>query len=69
MDNDRQTFSKRLRKLIRIKHITIRDLADKTGVSRNTVYGWLRGDQLPQLYYLWNLREAFSCSWEELLGP
>lgn len=68
MLDDKQAFSKRLRKLMRTRRMTVQGLAAHTGVSRNTIYGWLRGDQLPQTYYLKHLRRAFECEWEDLLG-
>lgn len=65
---DKQAFAKRLRKQLRVNHITVKELSASVGASRNTVYGWLRGKQLPQTFYLVPLRRALECEWDELLG-
>lgn len=65
---DKKEFAKRLRKQLRINRFTVKELSSKVGASRNTVYGWLKGTQLPQTYYLVPLRKALKCEWDELLG-
>ena len=65
---DKQMFAKRLRRLLRTRRKTVKQLADDVGVSRNTMYGWLKGTQLPQTYFLTQLRRSLECEWDELLG-
>lgn len=65
---DTELFSRRLRKMIRERRITIKRLACEVGVSRNTVYGWVKGKTLPQTYCLGDIKKALSCKWEDLLG-
>lgn len=65
---DAEIFSRRLRKMIRERMVTIKRLACDVGVSRNTVYGWVKGKTLPQTYYLGGIKKALSCKWEDLLG-
>lgn len=65
---DKQMFAKRLRRLLRTRRKTVKQLADEVGVSRNTMYGWLKGAQLPQTYFLTQLKRSLECEWDELLG-
>lgn len=65
---DAEMFARRLRRMIRERKMPIKSLAVKVGVSRNTVYGWVKGKTLPQTYYLKDLKRALSCEWDDLLG-
>lgn len=47
--------------------LTARDVADKLGVSLNSVLGWERGDVEPGGQNLINLARLYGCSPEYLL--
>ncbi len=65
---DVEQFSRRLRRLLRERKMPVKTLASKVGVSRNTVYGWIKAKSLPQTYYLRDIRRTLECEWDELLG-
>lgn len=47
---------------------TVRELAVRSGVHANTINNYLRGNNEPTLRRLRRLRDAFGCTWDELLG-
>ena len=65
---DVELFARRLRRLLREGKVPVKRLANDVGVSRNTVYGWIKGKSLPQTYYLTSIKRSLGCAWEDLLG-
>lgn len=46
---------------------TSRELAVRSGLHVNTINNYLRGSHEPTLRKLRKLRDAFGCTWDELL--
>ena len=44
---DVEATSERIKQLMKQKNITVKDMADRTGVSIFAVYRWLNGSNLP----------------------
>ena len=44
---DVEATSERIKQLMKQKNITVKDMADRTGVSIFAVYRWLNGSSLP----------------------
>ena len=50
------------------QNLSAQELADRIGVARPTLYGWERGDFLPETKYLPSIRQALSTSLDVLFG-
>jgi len=53
-------FPKWLDQIMKRNKISVRQLADKTGVSRKDIRNWLRGTSLPKTAYFVFLLKALS---------
>jgi len=58
-----------IRKLRKAKGWTQKDLADKIQTRPAHISIWETGRvALPQLYFIIEMKKAFNCKWEDLLG-
>lgn len=63
-----EAFGRRLQALIDERGVTKRWLAQRCGMSYNTVTYMTHGRRFPTLWSLDRLREALGCTWEELMS-
>lgn len=61
-------FQRNLKLLMLDRQMTQKHLADVIGTSQGDVSRWVNGYVSPTLTKLVRLRDAFGCTWEELLG-
>ena len=50
------------------KGLSIQKLADKSGVSINTIVGWIYQKNLPNILLLWQIADTLEISMDELIG-
>ena len=62
-----EVFAKNLRRAIREKGHTQRSLAEKTGISAETINKWATGKNLPSLQWLADAANALDVSIDDLL--
>lgn len=55
-------------RMMRRNRWTARELAVRSGICVNTINNYLYGSHEPTLRKLRKLRDAFGCTWDELLG-
>lgn len=63
-----QTFSEKLKYLIKEKNLSLRKLEKDIKISHATLSRWLNGKMLPQAEYLCILADYFDCTVDYLLG-
>lgn len=63
-----KTFSKRLKKLRESRNLTLEDIADKLGISRQSVVYYAMGDRVPNIVILIQLAELLDTSIDYLVG-
>lgn len=69
MSNDiRQSLTKNLNDLIKIKNIKAVDLAEAAGVSKSAVSHWLAGDNSPNIEVLAKICQAYDVRLSEMLN-
>lgn len=61
-------FSQNLQKLRSEKNLSQEQLADKIGVSRQTISAWESGKASPELDKITTISKLFSVSIDELVG-
>ncbi len=64
-------FSKRLKELMKKEDggkMTTTELADKCGLPRTTISGWVSGKRCPTIYSAYVLAEYFHVSLDYLIG-
>ena len=61
-------FGDNLRKLRKIKNISQEELADKVGVSRQSVSKWETGDAYPEMNNILQLCKTFHCKINDLVN-
>ena len=61
-------FENRLKKLREFSNLTQKDLADKLGVTKQSVSNWENGNILPSIEMLVSIANFFSVSTDYLLG-
>jgi len=64
----RKMFSQNLQKLRSEKNLSQEQLADKIGVSRQTISAWESGKASPELDKITAISKLFSVSIDELVG-
>ena len=64
----RKMFSQNLQKIRSEKNLSQEQLADKIGVSRQTISAWESGKASPELDKITAIRKLFSVSIDELVG-
>lgn len=58
-----------IRKLRKAKGWTQETLGEKIGSCQHTISAWESGIvPLPQLYFIIEMKKAFNCKWEDILG-
>lgn len=65
---DRKMFGVRLRKLIQERGIKQKELASKTGMTRQSVSMWVTGERLPSVEVLVKVSRTLNVDIETLLG-
>ena len=50
------------------KGLSIQKLADESGVSINTIVGWIYQKNLPNIILLWQIADTLEISMDELIG-
>lgn len=63
-----RTLARRLKALRKSRGMKVAHLAKVAGVSTNTIYSWERGDNAPTTTHLYILKDAYNCTWRDLLG-
>lgn len=63
-----RTLARRLKALRKSRGMKVAHLAKVAGVSTNTIYSWERGDNAPTAPHLYVLKDAYNCTWRDLLG-
>lgn len=58
-------FGWRMTSLMNCKGVTTDDLVERTGLSRNSLYAYSRGDKLPNIYVAILIADALDCSLDE----
>mgnify|MGYP002796210196 FL=1 len=61
-------FIKRLKEIRKDKGLSMSELANKIGVSTNTISRWERGERIPNLEALVTLAKFFKVSTDYLCG-
>ena len=61
-------FIKRLKEIRKDKGLSMSELANKIGVSTNTISRWERGERIPNLEALVTLDKFFKVSTDYLCG-
>lgn len=56
----REEYAKMLKKLMRRKNISIRQLADMLGMARSTVGQYVSGECLPNVYVAQKIKEILT---------
>lgn len=64
----RNEFSVRLHAMRTARGMSQLELGTAAGISQRAVYDYERGSRFPTLRSLLGIRDAFGCTWEELLG-
>ena len=62
-----EPFSVRIRRMRTERHMSEQQLADAAGVSQRAIYSYESGVQCPRMSSIIGLREAFGCTWGDLL--
>lgn len=62
----KKEFGIRLRKLMRIKHITQSELAELTGIPQQMISDYVNGKRSPSFYKVDLIAKALDCSTDEL---
>ena len=57
----RKLFAKKLDRQMRIRACTVEDLSDDTGISRVTIYKYLRGESTPSVFHLRKIARSLDC--------
>lgn len=60
-------FGDNLKKLRKLKHLSQEELAEKVGVSRQSVSKWECGDAYPEMFHILFLCDIFHCKINELV--
>lgn len=63
-----KAISKNLKRIMKLKEISEKDLAKKIGVNRSAVNQWLSDKREPNAYSIIRICEALECTSDELLG-
>lgn len=61
-------FQRNLKLLMLDRQMTQQQLAELIGTSQGDVSRWANGYNSPTLTKLERIRDAFGCSWDELVG-
>ena len=62
------SFSDNLRRLMKMNHISQKDLAVKLGISRQAVNQWANGTVIPHSTKLTQIADVLNCSVQDLYG-
>lgn len=63
----RESFSKRLDRIMRIRAFTVERLSDETDISHVTLYKYLKGTSTPSTYNIKKIAQAMDISILELI--
>lgn len=63
--NDKKDFAARLRIIMRRRHITQKELSEKSGLSVNTISSYVNGRQLPNYRIACVLADVLECSTDD----
>lgn len=58
-------FGWRMTSLMNCKGVTTDDLVERTGISKNALYSYSRGDKLPNIHAAILIADALGCSLDE----
>ena len=61
-------FSIRIKEMRFERNMSMLELGSAAGISERAIYGYEKGTRFPTLKSLVGLKNAFDCTWEELLG-
>ena len=67
-DVSREALGDRLRSLRVSAGLSVRDMVQKTGIPRSTIYRWFIGDAVPTIEDMWLLCDVFGVDPNGLLG-
>lgn len=59
-------FARRLKKMMYIRSMTQKELANKVGVSENAMSSYINGRRVPKTYMVQRIAETLHCSMEYL---
>lgn len=60
-------FSKKLRKVMKSRHINQRELSELTGISRQAINRYLNGERIPDIRIIFRIMDALECEPNDLL--
>lgn len=63
-----EEFAKRLKHARTVKHFKLAYVAEKTGVSMNSIYSWESGRTRPNVEAVKKLIDLYGCSADYLFG-
>lgn len=61
-----QEFSRKLKRKLKIRNITRHELADKMGLSYNSICRYSRGEHIPNVLVINKMAKILDCTVEEL---
>ena len=64
----KSTFSDRLKEALRLKHISQKELSDRTGISKSNITHYINGRNMPKREYLLNIANVLEVNFMWLLG-
>lgn len=64
-DECRIEFGLRLKKVMKLKHVTQKDLASMTGIDECSVSSYINGKRSPSFYRVDKIAKALNCSVDE----
>lgn len=63
-----RAFGTRLKHIRTSRGINVKTLSRAAQVTMNSIYEWERGEHVPTIDALYQVRHALNCSWGDLLG-
>lgn len=60
-------FSKKLRKIMKAHRINQRELSELTGISRQAINRYLKGERVPDIRMIFRIMDALECEPNDLL--
>lgn len=64
----RDYFTTMLKRTMRIKGMSQKDLAIKSGIPQITIHKYVKGKNLPNMFYIHKLANALECAVADLTG-
>ena len=60
-DDIKNEMSRKLQKMLLVKHLTQKEIAERLKVSQNTISNYMRGKQIPDIAMMHELADALEC--------